>query len=78
MVFSCLYQAKPSTPTAVILPPKHPNLSTRTTFTPVLAAANAADNPPGPDPTTQTSVSVIISISLEGSSINFFINFTYN
>ena len=56
-----------------MFPPKHPNLSTRVTLTPVLAAAKAAANPPGPEPTTKTSVSWTTSIYLEGSSINFFI-----
>jgi len=40
-----------------MFPPKHPNLSTRVTLTPVLAADKAAAKPPGPDPTTKTSVS---------------------
>ena len=29
MVFSCLYHAKPSTPTAVMLPPKQPKRSSK-------------------------------------------------
>ena len=40
-----------------MFPPKHPNLSTRVALTTVLAADKAAAKPPGPDPTTKTSVS---------------------
>ena len=55
-VLSCRYQAKPSTPTAVILPPKQPNRSSSVTSTPLLAAASAAARPAGPLPITSTSV----------------------
>ena len=40
-----------------MFPPKHPNLSTRVALTTVLAADKSAARPPGPDPTTKTSVS---------------------
>ena len=55
--FFIFITANPSTPTAVMFPPKHPNLSTRVALTTVLAADKAAARPPGPDPTTKTSVS---------------------
>ena len=55
-VFSWRYQAKPSTPTAVMLPPKQPKRSSSVTSTPDRAAAMAAASPPGPDPMTSTSV----------------------
>ena len=66
-VSSCRYHAMPSTPTAVMLPPKHPNRSTNVTSTPVRAAASAAAKPAGPEPTTRTSVSWITSICRAGS-----------
>ena len=40
-----------------MFPPKHPNLSTRVTLTPVLAANKVAARPSGPDVTAKTSVS---------------------
>ena len=46
-VFSWRYQAKPSTPTTVMLPPKQPKRSTSATSTPARAAANAADKSAG-------------------------------
>ena len=47
--------------------PKQPNRSTRATRTPARDAARAAARPPGPDPTTSTSVSWMTSISRLGS-----------
>ena len=70
MVFSCRYHAKPSTPTEVMLPPKHPNRSISITLTPALAAAMAADSPPGPEPTTITSASPATGVNLSGSLIS--------
>ena len=69
-VFSWRYQAKPSTPTAVILPPKQPYRSRRVTSTPARAAPMAAASPPGPDPTTRTSVWWTTGVFLGLSSIN--------
>ena len=57
----------PSTPTAVMLPPKQPKRSTNVTSTPARAAANAAARPAGPEPTTSTSVSWMTSIWRAGS-----------
>ena len=66
-VCSWRYHAMPSTPTAVMLPPKQPNRSTSVTSTPARAAASAAARPAGPEPTTSTSVSWITSIWRAGS-----------
>ena len=45
-VCSCRYQAKPSTPTCVMLPPKQPLRSMSAVLTPARAAASAAASPP--------------------------------
>ncbi len=68
-VASWRYQAKPSTPTCVMLPPKQPYRSTSVVLTPARADASAAARPPGPLPTTSTSVSWTTSISRAGSVI---------
>ena len=47
---------------------RQPNRSTRATRTPARDAARAAARPPGPDPTTSTSVSWMTSISRLGSA----------
>ena len=69
-VFSWRYQAKPSTPTVVMLPPKQPKRSTKVTDTPVRAAASAAAKPPGPEPKTSTSHWWITSMVRAGSWTN--------
>ena len=66
-VSSCRYQANPSTPTWVMLPPKQPLRSSSTVAAPARAAARAALRPPGPLPTTRTSVSWTTSTSRAGS-----------
>src|ERR1700722_19637236 len=68
-VCSCRYQAKPSTPTCVMLPPKQPLRSIRVVRAPARAAASAAARPPGPLPTTRTSVSSTTSSERAGSAI---------
>src|SRR6056297_272894 len=70
-VCSWRYQAKPSTPTTVMLPPKQPKRSTRQTSTPARAAARAAASPPGPDPTTNTSVLWMTGVCRAGSVMTF-------
>src|ERR1700722_3849403 len=71
-VCSWRYQAKPSTPTCVILPPKQPLRSIKAVRAPARAAASAAARPPGPLPTTSTSVSRITS-TVRAASLIFFI-----
>ena len=66
-VCSCRYQAIPSTPTAVRLPPKQPNLSTRVTETPGPSRCQCRGESAGPEPTTRTSVSWTTSTSRAGS-----------
>ena len=73
MVAGCRYHAKPSTPTCVMLPPKQPYRSSNVVSTPARADARAAARPPGPEPTTSTSVWRITSILRAGSSIVFII-----
>ena len=57
MVPSSRHQANPSTPTALNLPPKNPNRSTKVTEKAGRVATKAADRPPVPQPSTATSVS---------------------
>src|SRR5882757_5877746 len=71
-VFSCRYQAKPSTPTCVMLPPKQPFLSINAVRAPARPDASAAASPPGPLPTTRTSVSSTTS-TVRASSVIFLI-----
>lgn len=68
-----LYQYNVSIPTVVIVPPKHPYLSHNTTFNveSTLAHANAALNPAGPLPTTNTSHSHNTGTLLGGSKCAF-------
>src|SRR5215831_11749937 len=68
-VASCRYQARPSTPTTVRLPPKHPKRSSRETSAPARAAAIAAARPLGPPPTTSTGTRCTTSTARAGSQI---------
>ncbi len=70
-VCSCRYQANPSTPTCVMLPPKQPYRSINAVRAPARAAASAAARPPGPLPTTNTSVSKITSSTRAASATVF-------
>ena len=60
-----------------MLPPKHPNRSMSITLTPALAAAIAADSPPGPEPTTITSASPTTGVNLSGSLISIAVQLTH-
>src|SRR5579871_5032551 len=54
-----------------MLPPKQPLRSTSAVRAPARAAASAAARPPGPLPTTRTSVPRMTGISRAGSEIVF-------
>ncbi len=68
-VCSWRYQAKPSTPTCVMFPPKQPLRSRSAVLAPARAAPSAARRPPGPLPTTRTSVSRMTSTDRAASLI---------
>jgi hypothetical protein len=65
------YQPMLSTPTWVMFPPKQPYRSSSVVRAPARAAARAALKPPGPLPTTRTSVSWTTSTVRAASVIAF-------
>src|SRR4029079_11270806 len=65
------YQPMLSTPTWVMFPPKQPYRSSSVVRAPARAAARAALKPPGPLPTTRTSVSWTTSTERAASVIAF-------